>query len=189
MPVQLRARLLIMKTPVKVALGGAVAALSLVLMFMTALIPFGTFAFPTFAGMLLTVIVIEINFGYAVAVYAATALLSFLLVPDKEAALIYTIFLGFYPIIKGLIERIKSKAFQYVIKFALFNGCMIAEFFIAVKLLSIPEDSYYLFGLNLPIIFLLLGNVFFFIYDICITRLVTIYLLKWRDKLNKNTKL
>lgn len=178
-----------MKTSVKVSLGGAVAALSLVLMFMSALIPFGTFAFPTFAGMLLTVIVIEMGFGYAVAVYAVTALLSFLLVPDKEAALIYTVFLGFYPIIKGLIERIKNKVLQYVIKFALFNVCMIGEFFIAVNLLSIPESSYYVFGLNIPLIFLLLGNVFFVIYDICITRLVTIYLLKWHNKLNKNTKL
>ena len=178
-----------MKTSVKVSLGGAVAALSLVLMFMSALIPFGTFAFPTFAGMLLTVIVIEMGFGYAIAVYAVTALLSFLLVPDKEAALIYTVFLGFYPIIKGLIERIKNKVLQYVIKFALFNVCMIGEFFIAVNLLSIPESSYYVFGLNIPLIFLLLGNVFFVIYDICITRLVTIYLLKWHNKLNKNTKL
>lgn len=97
-----------MKTSFKVALGGAVAALGLVLMFMTALIPFGTYAFPTFAGILTVVIVIEIGYGYAVAVYAATAILSFLLVPDKEAALMYAIFFGFYPILKGLIERLPT---------------------------------------------------------------------------------
>lgn len=178
-----------MKTSFKVALGGAVAALGLVLMFMTALIPFGTYAFPTFAGILTVVIVIEIGYGYAVAVYAATAILSFLLVPDKEAALMYAIFFGFYPILKGLIERLPNKPAQYALKLVLFNACVIAAFFIAVNLLSIPEDSYYLFGLNMPLIFLLLGNVFFVIYDICVTRLVTVYLLKWRKKLNKNTKL
>ncbi len=165
------------------------AALGLVLMFMTALIPFGTYAFPTFAGILTVVIVIEIGYGYAVAVYAATAILSFLLVPDKEAALMYAIFFGFYPILKGLIERLPNKPAQYALKLVLFNACVIAAFFIAVNLLSIPEDSYYLFGLNMPLIFLLLGNVFFVIYDICVTRLVTVYLLKWRKKLNKNTKL
>ena len=178
-----------MKTSFKVALGGAVAALGLVLMFMTALIPFGTYAFPAFAGILTVVIVIEIGYGYAVAVYAATAILSFLLVPDKEAALMYAIFFGFYPILKGLIERLPNKPAQYALKLVLFNACVIAAFFIAVNLLSIPEDSYYLFGLNMPLIFLLLGNVFFVIYDICVTRLVTVYLLKWRKKLNKNTKL
>ncbi len=178
-----------MKTTFKVALGGVTAALGLVLMFMTALIPFGTYAFPTFAGMLLVIIVIEVGYGYALITYAATAILSFLLVPDKEAALMYSIFFGFYPIVKSLIERLSSKILQYIIKFALFNACAVASFFIAVNLLSIPEDSYYLFGLNLPVIFLVFGNLFFIIYDICVTRIVTLYLTKWRHKINKNTKL
>ncbi len=178
-----------MKTSVKVSLGGAVAALGLVMMFMTALIPFGTFAFPTFAGMLLVVIVIEIGYSFALSVYVVTAILSFLLVPDKEAALIYTMFLGFYPIIKSLIERIPSKFVQYIVKFAVFNVCVIADFFIGINLLSIPKDSYIIFGVYLPAVFLVIGNVFFLIYDICITRIVTFYLLKWHKKLNKNTKL
>ena len=178
-----------MKTSVKVSLGGVIAALSLVLMFMTALIPFGTFAFPTFAGMLLVVMVIEGGCGYALAVYAVTAVLSFLLIPDKEAALIYTAFFGLYPTVKSLIERIPKMAVQYLVKFALFNVCMIAYFFIGIKLLSIPEDSFSVFGVNAPLLFLLLGNVYFLIYDICVTKLVTIYLQKWRHKLNKNTKL
>ena len=167
-----------MKTSLKISLGGAIAAVSLVLMLLTTVIPFGTFAFPAFAGMLLTVIVIEIGYAFAVSVFAATALLSFLIVSDKEAALMYTAFFGFYPILKSLIERIPNKVVQYI-----------AAFFIAVNLLSIPEESYNLFGLQLPVIFLLFGNVFFVLYDYCITKLVTIYLLKWRQKLNKNTKL
>lgn len=178
-----------MKISLKVALGGLVAALGLVLMFMTALIPFGTYAFPTFAGILLVLIVIEIGYGFALSVYAVTAILSFLLVPDKEAALMYAIFFGFYPVIKSLIERIKSKPLQYIVKYVLFNACIISAFFIAVNLLSIPEDSYNFFGINMPMIFLILGNIFFFIYDLCITRVVTVYLYKWHDKLNKNTKL
>ncbi len=178
-----------MKSSVKVALGGAVAALGLVLMFLTAIIPFGTFAFPTFAGMLLVVIVIEIGYGFSVAVYTVTAVLSFLLVPDKEAALIYTAFLGFYPIIKSLIERLPNKAMQIVIKLILFNACMIGAFFIAINLLSIPKESFNLFGVYLPYVFLILGNFAFLLYDFCITRVVTIYLFKWHDKVNKNTKL
>lgn len=178
-----------MKTSLKVSLGGAIAALGLVMMFMTALIPFGTYAFPTFAGILLVVVVIEIGYGFALAAYAATAILSFLIVPDKEAALMYAIFFGFYPVLKSLIERIPGKPVQYVVKYLLFNACIVAAFFIAVNLLSIPRESYNFFGINMPMIFLILGNGFFLVYDICITRLVTVYLLKWHDKLNKNTKL
>lgn len=178
-----------MKSSVKVSLGGVVAALSLVLMFLTSVIPFGTFAFPTFAGMLLVLLVINLGYPWAFAVYFITAALSFLLVTDKEAALYYTAFLGFYPIIKSLIERITSKACQWLIKIVLFNACVIAAFFIGINLLMIPKESFTLFGIYLPWVFLILGNGFFIIYDLCITKLVTIYLLKWHNKLNKNTKL
>lgn len=178
-----------MKTSVKVSLGGAVAALSLVLMFLTGLIPFGTYAFPAFAGILLTVIVIEGGYALALSVYVVTSVLSFVLVADKEAALFYAVFLGYYPVIKGLVERISSKIIQYIVKIILFNLCMIGAFYIGTFLLSIPEESYSLFGVNLPLVFLLIGNLCFVLYDLCVTRLVTIYLLKWHNKLNKNTKL
>lgn len=178
-----------MKSSVKVSLGGLVAALNLVLMLLTSVIPFGTFAFPTFAGILLVLIVFNLGYGWAAAVYFVTAVLSFLLVTDKEAALYYTAFLGFYPIVKGLIERISSKILQYGIKLVLFNVCIVAAFFIGITLLSIPKESFSLFGVYLPWVFLLLGNGFFVIYDLCVTRLVTIYLLKWHYRINKNTKL
>ena len=178
-----------MKTSVKVALGGVVAALSLVLMFLCSVIPFGTFAFPTFAGMLLILIVINLGYGYAVAVYFVTAVLSFLIVTDKEAVLYYAAFLGFYPIVKSLIERIPSKVVQYIIKFALFNVCMIAAFYIGISVLSVPKESFMLFGVYLPWLFLIIGNGFFILYDLCVTRLVTIYLIKWHNRFNNITKL
>ena len=178
-----------MKTSLKVSLGGAVAAVGLVLMLITSLIPVGTYAFPAFAGMLTVLIVIEIGYGWAFAVYAATALLSFLLITDKEAALLYTVFLGFYPIVKSLIERIPSRLAQYVVKLILFNSAMIGAFYIATLLLGIPADSYAVFGMSAPWLFLLAGNVLFMIYDLCITRIVTLYMLKWHKRFNKNTKL
>lgn len=178
-----------MKPAVKVSLGGIVAALSLVLMLLCSVIPFGTFAFPTFAGILLVLIVFNLGYGWAFAVYAVTAVLSFLLVTDKEAALYYTAFLGFYPIVKGLVERIRSKTVQYLLKYALFNLCMIAAFYIGTAVLSVPKESFTLFGMYLPWLFLIIGNVFFIIYDSCVTRLVTLYLLKWHNRLNMNTKL
>ena len=178
-----------MKTSMKVSLGGVVAALSLVLMFLTSVIPFGTYAFPTFAGILLVLLVINLGYRWAFAVYFITAILSFLLLSDKEAALYYTAFLGFYPIVKSLIERIPSKIVQYIVKFALFNVCIIAAFYIGMTLLSIPKESFTLFGVYLPWVFLIIGNVFFLLYDLCVTRLVTLYLFKWHKKLNKNTKL
>ena len=171
----------------RVAVGGIVAALGLVLMLLTFL-PFGTYAFPAFAGMLLVIIVIEFGYPYALSVFSATALLSFLIVTDKEAALLYALFFGYYPIVKALIERVKSRSVQYIVKYAVFNVCMVAAFYLAVWVLSVPEESFVIFGVYLPWAFLLMGNVFFLVYDICITRIVTLYLLKWHDKLNHRHK-
>ena len=151
------------KASLRVSVGGAVAALGLVLMFLTGLFPFGTYAFPAFAGMLLVVVVIEIGYPFALSVFAATSLLSFLIAADKEAALLYAIFFGWYPVIKALIERLKKPVICYIIKYAVFNLCMIAAFYIAIFALSIPEESFVIFGVYLPWVFLLAGNVFFFI--------------------------
>lgn len=170
-------------------MGGVVAALCLVLMLLTSVIPFGTYAFPAFAGILLVLLVFNLGYPYAFAVYIITAVLSFLLVADKEAALLFAVFLGYYPIVKGLIERLKSKVWQYVIKFLLFNATMIGAFYVGTSLLSIPKESFNIFGVYLPWLFLIIGNGVFIIYDLCITRLVTIYLIKWHNRLNKNTKL
>jgi hypothetical protein len=178
-----------MKTSLKVSIGGAVAALGLILLLMTGLIPFGLYAFPAFAGILLIMIVIEIGFSHAVAVFAATALLAFLLLADKEAALLYAVFLGWYPIVKGRIERITGRVVQYIVKLAVFNLCMVGYYYLATLVFSIPAESFVLFGVSLPLVFLAAGNVVFILYDLCVTRLVTLYLIKWHHRLNKNTKL
>ena len=176
-----------MKTNSKnIALGGIVAALSLAMMFLTSVLPFGVYAFPTFAGILLVVIVIEMGYSWAVSVFAVVALLSFLLVANKEAALYYAAFLGFYPIIKSLLEHIKRKWLCYLLKFLIFNICMIIAFYIGISVLSIPKESFELFGLYLPWLFLIAGNIFFVLYDVCVTRLVTLYLHKYHKSFNRN---
>ena len=110
-----------MKTSFKVSFGGIIGALSFTLMLLTSIIPFGTYAFPAFAGMLLVCVVIELGYSWAFVVYGVVSALSLLFLTDKEAALIYVAFLGFYPIIKGLIEKYCKKLFQYIIKYIVFN--------------------------------------------------------------------
>ncbi len=178
-----------MRTSYKVSLGGVVGALSLVLMLLTSIVPFGTFAFPAFAGMMLISIVIELGYSWAFVVYGVVSSISLLMLTDKEAALFYVVFLGFYPIVKGLIEKIKSRLFQYIIKFVLFNICVIAAFYISINLMGIPKESFNLFGVYLPWVFLILGNIAFIVYDLCVTRIVTFYIIKLHGVLSNKTKL
>lgn len=166
----------------KVAFGGIIAALSLVLMLLTGVLPFGTYALPCFAGILLTAIVIEFGVPWALGVYAGVSVLSFLLVSDKEAALYYVLILGIYPILKSFFERIRVRWLSFILKLGYFNAVAVAAFYISIYLLGVPVESFSLFGVNMPILFLVLGNAVFIVYDVCITRLISAYLNLWRHR-------
>lgn len=172
-----------MKKTYPIALCAVITAFSAVVMFLTGFIPVGTYAVPCIAGALLCVIVIEVGYPAAAATYISVSLLSFLLSADKEAALYYVLFFGFYPILKGLIEKLKNIAFQYILKLVVFNLCMVGSFFLAITILSVPKESFEIGGFYLPWAFLLAGNVIFIIYDICLTRIISIYFIKWRKLL------
>lgn len=169
----------------KVALCGVISALSLVLMLLTGLIPVGTYAFPIFSGILLSVIVIEFNSKWALAVYFVVSVLSFFLSGDKEAVLYFIMFFGFYPILKGTVERIHALWIQYLLKYAVFNVCIIGAFFAGLYLLQIPRESFELFGVYLPWVFLLIGNIIFLLYDKCVTVLIIRYIKDLRQKIIK----
>ena len=112
----------------KIALGGLLTALGVVLMFLTGLIPIGTYALPAIAGVLLIVAVIEIGAKWAWMIYAAVAVLSLLFAADKEAALLFVLFFGYYPVLKSFLERISNKVLSWISKFAVFNVAVVYVF-------------------------------------------------------------
>ena len=172
----------------KIALGGLLTALGVVLMFLPGLIPIGTYALPAIAGVLLIVAVIEIGAKWAWMIYAAVAVLSLLFAADKEAALLFVLFFGYYPVLKSFLERISNKVLSWISKFAVFNVAVVACFFLAVNFLQLPEDSFTVFGIYLPWVFLILGNAVFLIYDIALSGLVATYVEKLHHRVTKTLK-
>ena len=172
----------------KIALGGLLTALGVVLMFLTGLIPIGTYALPAIAGVLLIVAVIEIGAKWAWMIYAAVAVLSLLFAADKEAALLFVLFFVYYPVLKSFLERISNKVLSWISKFAVFNVAVVACFFLAVNFLQLPEDSFTVFGIYLPWVFLILGNAVFLIYDIALSGLVATYVEKLHHRVTKTLK-
>lgn len=165
-----------MNNSYKTALGGIVSAICLVLMLLTGIVPIGTYAFPALAGLILIIIVIEVNCKWAFAVFFVVSVLSFLLAGDKEAALYFTAFFGFYPIIKSQLEKITNRILEWFLKLLIFNICIITAFFIGMLVLSVPKDSFEIGGVYLPWLFLAVGNIVFIIYDIGLTQVVTKYI-------------
>lgn len=109
-----------MKKSMKIALCGAVAALTVVLMLFEGLVSVASIAIPAVAGCLLIPIVAEAGLGYAFGAYGAAAVLVLLLAPDREAALIYVLFFGYYPalfaVVKGKYSKNKNKKKKIVTK-------------------------------------------------------------------------
>ena len=167
----------------RVAFCGIIAALALVLMLLTSLVPIGTYAFPCFAGIFIAAVVIEYGWKWGLGVYAVVSVLSLFLAGDKEAVLYFIALFGYYPILKAVFEKnIKNKIILYVLKFAVFNIAAIASFFAAAFLLSISPEEYTLFGVYMPLAFLAFGNVFFLIYDFAVTVFVGQYVVRLRSK-------
>lgn len=169
-----------MKSSVKTAVGGVIAALSVVLMFLTSVIPSMTYALPAAAGILLIIIVIEIDKKWALGVYASVSILSVLLVADKEAAVMYIMFFGYYPVIKAVLESKLKRALCSVVKILIFNVSMVAAVLITTYVFKIPFDEMEKYGIIAAIGLLALGNVVFIIYDFALSNLVKLYMLKWR---------
>lgn len=167
----------------RVAFCGIIAALGLVLMLLTSLVPVGTYAFPCFAGIFIAAVVIEYGWKWGLGVYAVVAVLSLFLAGDKEAVLYFIALFGYYPILKAVFEKhIKNKIILYVLKFAVFNTAAFASFFAAAFLLSISPEEYTLFGVYMPLAFLAFGNIFFLIYDFAVTVFVGQYVVRLRSK-------
>lgn len=172
-----------MKSVKKVALGGMVAALCIVLMMLTGLLPMAEFALPALAGVLLIMLVVEISPKWAFLVYLAVAILSLLLAPSKDSAVFFTAFLGWYPIAKSKLENIKKPVLEWVWKVLIFNISIGAGLAAAVYMFRLSD---YVEILQDSVWMLVLGwlflNAVFVIYDIALTRLITAYIKWFRPK-------
>ena len=113
-----------MRKSTQVAIGGVASSLCLLMMFLTGLIPFSTYCFPAFAGIVLIAVAEENGPRTAVMVYVATSVLSLFIVPDREAVMLFIMLLGYYPTLKPYIERL-GRLRGTAVKAALFNGTVI----------------------------------------------------------------
>lgn len=65
----------------------------------------------------------------------------------------------------------------------MFNIAAVGSFYIGMWLLSIPNEDYTIFGVYIPWVFLIVGNIFFALYDYAVTVFVNVYVRNLRDKL------
>ena len=178
------------KKTFKIAYCAIIAAISTVLMIITSFIPIGTYALPIFAGALLVSIVVEYDCKWAFGTYAVVSILSAFLAGDKEAVVFFIALFGYYPVLKNIFERrISNKVLQWVLKLAVFNAAAVAAFFFTSFVLGISSEEYTVFGVYVPYLFLILGNIIFLFYDKALSIIVVFYVRVISPKLFGNGKM
>lgn len=173
----------------KIAFCSMMAALGTVIMLGGSVIPVFTYCSPIIAGVLLMAVREESGNGAAWMVWTVTGLLCILIGLDKEAAFFY-VFIGWYPILKPLLDKIRPRAVRISAKLLIFTGAMGGMYFLTCFVLGIEEivSSFSAAAwINLGFfagIILCLG-----LYDRALNGMVLIYRYKFRPKLkfmNKN---
>lgn len=165
---------------------GMAAALSVALMLLGAVVPVLMFIAPAVASLLIATVCVECGRTMALTAYGAVSLLSLLFVPDKEVALVFVFLLGYYPLVKPRLERIRPPLVRGLCKLLLCNGAVLAMYglVLLVPAGSISQELKTT-ALVVSLATLAMGNVAFLLYDRALHNLLQVYQLVWRPKLHK----
>ena len=111
----------------------------------------------------------------AVVLYAVSAALTLILMPSATSTIYYVLLLGYYPILKILLEKkVRKRAFRVPLKLLIFNAGVAAIAALFVRLYGIEKvlNEFSVPGISMPVFlvaFFVLLNVFLLVYDRLLT--------------------
>jgi len=169
-----------MRSSKKIVLGGILSALSLIFLFAANVSPLFDLCLTVIASFAMFIGIIELGRKWAFIMYVVVSVLGFLIVPKQAPLLIFVFFLGYYPLIKSIAEQRRKRSVEYIIKFCVLNAASIICLILFKGILFPDTEVTPVMG----VLYIIASNVIFIIYDKAITRLITVYTYKFRQKLN-----
>ena len=162
---------------------GMMAALSVALMLMGGVIPIATYCVPMMSSILLLPLLFEFGRSAAWTAFASVSIITLLLGVDKEAAFFY-LFLGYYPIVKWDLERIRRKQLRLTAKLILFNASILIMYLFLGAVLNMDAvvQEFMTMGPWLLIAFAVLLNVCLLLYDKLLLPLLYLYANRIRPR-------
>lgn len=159
-----------------IALGGILTSISIIILYLSSIIPINTLTLLTLTSCLVAIAIIHSSIKLGGLVYATTSIIGFLILPTN-IIISYILFFGLYSIIKNFIEKSKNILKEIILKLISFNilfiiGYTVFSSFIGDINLSIS-----------PIIFIILAEIGFLIYDYALTLIITFYLSRIKNRL------
>ncbi|MBE6719822.1 MAG: hypothetical protein E7571_04080 [Ruminococcaceae bacterium] len=174
-----------MKQSKKIALSGMFAALQTVLLCLGGVMWVLCYTAPMICGLIMIILRDSAGTKYALTVYAVCSIIAVLFIPDKECALTYIFFFGYYAIIRDKFEKM-PKAVSLLLKFLLYNITIAASQIILVYVFAIPFENE-LGRWTIPV-FAVLFNIVFALYELLFPRVVTLYFSKYKSRVDKLLK-
>lgn len=172
------------KISYKIAFCGLMAALSVVILCLNNFIPILTYATPLFAALLLIPVMDEFGSKWGWMTWVCVSALAVILSADKEVAAFY-IFVGYYPMLKPVLDRIQPKPLSIISKIAVFSIAVAAMYLILVFLFRIDAviNEFKTAGLIMNIITYCMMVFILMIFDKLVERMRILYLKKIKPKL------
>lgn len=162
------------------AYGGIGAGLIVVLLLCSSLLPFLEYTIPAAGALIIFFICKECSPKTAAGCYAASAILAVLLIPNKEAAILYALFFGYYPIFREFVQTRLPKLVRGILKFLVFDLTMIASYALLIFVFGLDElwEEINLGMQYGAVILLFLGNISFWLFDVLLLRAEQLYQAK-----------
>lgn len=161
---------------IKVAYGGVLLALNVILLTLTNIIPVNTLFIMGLASLLVSIVIMEWGFKSGIAFYIGSVALGFIVMASKSQWIVYSLTFGMYGIVKYLIEKDRSIYVEYLMKLVFANIMIVILYFILRTIVYIPIN----------IIIVVSFEVAFIIYDYVYSSFIDYYNNRLRKMLFKN---
>lgn len=161
---------------IKVAYGGVLLALNVILLTLTNIIPVNTLFIMGLASLLVSIVIMEWGFKSGIAFYIGSVALGFIVMASKSQWIVYSLTFGMYGIVKYLIEKDRSIYIEYLMKLVFANIMIVILYFILRTIVYIPIN----------IIIVVSFEVAFIIYDYVYSSFIDYYNNRLRKMLFKN---
>ena len=163
----------------RTALVGVLAAGGLAVLWLACLVPSGYTGVTAAAGLFPVAAVLMAGRTAGYLCWAAISLLGLILLPNKAVALLFTVFLGIYPVVKSRIEQIGSAPAEWLLKLLCFNAAFALVWLGLRSLLglTLPEWLTGRSRIVLPGV-----NAVFVIYDVGLSKLIALLVSRLRGR-------
>lgn len=159
----------------KVAYGGVLLAINMILLLLTNTLPINTLFLMGLASLPISIVIMEYGPRSGVAFYIACIVLGFIVMTSKIQWFLYVFTFGIYGLIKYIIEQDRPIYLEYILKILFANIVVVILYLILRTFVYIPVN----------LVTIMLFQVAFIFYDYAYTSFIEYYNTKIKQVINK----